>query len=334
MVKEAEKEKILELVEQLRVIQELFAQKFGVHDILSNSKIFEVLIANSLNHVLIPGHSGSRDAKNEKGEYEYKHYKESSSNHTWTFNDYTDYTISKLRTIEAVIFAHIKDGDGETLPEFDWYYYAPGKVVADYLAKKTMPIKNTRKMINVGPRQVEEYMGIQKTMVDLSICSAGPYNEWIVKIYNIAKQIENISGTKGVLTSNKFWEVLTSLILGHTVLSEQAGHDATDSDGLFYEYKVAKSYSWNFQDISEAVLKKYLNDNKIILAVVNKDEFRVTDIYEALPGNTIKILKKKLTEKKKRFTKNGKKVRRLQVSLSKGDLAKIKAIKIYPKAKG
>src|SRR3989338_8400471 len=60
------------LINELRDIQFDFLNKFGVADIISNSKIFEVVIANDLGHDLIPGHSGSRDAKNERGgEYEY-----------------------------------------------------------------------------------------------------------------------------------------------------------------------------------------------------------------------------------------------------------------------
>ena len=43
-------------------------------------------------------------------EYEYKHYKELSSNHSWTFNDFSDTTINKLNSeLISVIFAHIDD---------------------------------------------------------------------------------------------------------------------------------------------------------------------------------------------------------------------------------
>ena len=74
-------------------------EHYQVDDIYSNSKIYEILIANQFDHRIIPGHSGSRDAKDLNGnEIEYKHYKESSSNHTWTFNDFSDTTIEKLKT--------------------------------------------------------------------------------------------------------------------------------------------------------------------------------------------------------------------------------------------
>ena len=43
-------------------------------------------------------------------------------------------------------------------------------------------------------------------------------------------------------------------------LREQKKHDAEDDAGNLYEYKISKSYSWNFQDISDAVLKKYEDD--------------------------------------------------------------------------
>tara|TARA_X000000950_G_scaffold285153_1_gene390241 strand:+ start:917 stop:1264 length:348 start_codon:yes stop_codon:yes gene_type:complete len=100
-----------DLILRMRKIQEIFFQEQGVNDIWSNSKVYEILIANSLNHELIPGHSGTRDAKNLNNvEYEYKHYKELSSNHSWTFNDFTDNTINKLIKDEySIIFAHIND---------------------------------------------------------------------------------------------------------------------------------------------------------------------------------------------------------------------------------
>jgi len=80
-------DRLKELFNELKKIQSFFVEKYGVDDIYSNSKIFEILIANELNHILIPGHSGSKDAKDEDGnEYEYKHFKETSGNHSWTFN--------------------------------------------------------------------------------------------------------------------------------------------------------------------------------------------------------------------------------------------------------
>jgi len=316
------------LIKRLKEVQDNFFKQFGVTDIISNSKIFEIVIANDLGHILIPGHSGSRDAKNEKGgEYEYKHYKESSSNHTWTFNDFTDTTIEKLAGTEAVIFAHINDG--EIFPKFDWYYNVPGPLISSYLKEKTKAIKNHRKMINVSSNQIEENLHIQKSVNNFN-CKSGKYYKWLDEICGIAKKIEEITGTKEVLTSNKFWEILVALILGHKVLSEQLGHDAVDGQGRFYEYKVSKSNSWNFQDISNKVLNKYKNDYKIILAVVDKDEFKIKKIYESNSLLTIRKLKKKLATKKLKYKKLGKALRRLQISLSKGDLKELRTKLIYP----
>ena len=100
---------------------------------------------------------------------------------------------------------------------------------------------------------------------------------------------------------------------------------AFDSKGREYEYKVSKNHSWNFQDISENVLNKYLIDEAIILAVVNKENLIVTNLYKAKPVKVVKRLREKLKEKELRFKEEGKIIKRLQVSLSKGDLTKIDA---------
>lgn len=318
---------IKNLIQQLKNIQQKFYQEFGVNDIISNSKIFEVLIADKLGHNLIPGHSGSKDAKDfQGGEYEYKHYKETSSNHTWTFNDFTDSTINRLYTTKAVIFAHINDLG--RFPKFDWYYLVSGKKMANYLKLKTAKIRNKRKMINISSRQIGERIKIQKSSIK-NISESGKYSNYLKEIFETVKKLEKITGIKEILTSNKFWEMLVSLKLKHQVLSEQSGHDAKDNKGNYYEYKVAKDYSWNFQDISNAVLNKYLQDKGIILAVVDKEKIKVLKIYEALPGKVIKLLRKKLKEKKARFRAKGKIIRRLQVSLSKNDLDRVKAKTIY-----
>ncbi|TAL76498.1 MAG: hypothetical protein EPN88_02970, partial [Bacteroidetes bacterium] len=266
------------LIAQLKQIQTDFYETFGVTDIITNSKIFEVLIADTLNHKLIPGHSGSRDAKDEKGgEFEYKHYKESSSNHTWTFNDFSNTTIKKLAQVEKVIFAHIQD-NGVSFPVFDWYYEVPGIVMSKYLSESTQKITNNRKMINVSARQIENNLALTKKTTT-GLCS-GIYSGWIKKIIGIILKIERQVGTTGILTSNKFWEVLVALQLGHKVQSEQTKYDAIDISGNTYEYKVAKSSTWSFQDISKAVLTKYISDKSIILAIVDKNTFAVKKVYE------------------------------------------------------
>ena len=315
------------LIQQLKQIQSDFYSSFGVTDIITNSKIFEILIADTLDHILIPGHSGSRDAKNSEGkEFEYKHYKESSSNHTWTFNDFSDTTIAKLINTKAVIFAHIQDVD-VPFPKFDWYYEVPGKVISDYLARATRRIRNNRKMINVSSNQIEENLGLTKHQV--SNRSAGLYSSWIKRIIDVASKIEAEVGTKGILTSNKFWEVLVALKLGHKVQSEQAKHDAVDKLGNLYEYKVAKGLSWSFQDISSEVLHKYLSDKSVILASVDKNDFVVKKIYEADAKKVVTLLRRKLREKRRRYLSSGKEIRRKQVSLNPKDLKSIRAKLVY-----
>lgn len=282
------------MINELASIQTEFFKLFGVDDIYSNSKIYEIIIANSLNHSLIPGHSGSRNGKDENsGEFEYKHYKESSSNHTWTFNDFSDETIEKLASAKAVVFAHIEDsGESQFM---DWCFIVPGEHMAKYLEEKTKRIINKRKMLNVSPRQIEKELNIQKTIFKPRL--SGRYDKWLGRILKITKEIEQIAEVKDILTSNKFWELLVGIKLGHTVLSEQAAHDAVDSKGSYYEYKVSQTFSWSFQDISPNVLNKYLKDKAIILAVVDKQKFKVAKIYRAAPSAVVARLREKLNEK-------------------------------------
>src|SRR3989338_8701545 len=170
-------------------------------------------------------------------------------------------------------------------------------------------------MINFSAGQLERDLKLSKTKV-AEINKNGRYYKWLIKINNIANQMEKITGVTQILTSNKFWELLVSLQLGHQVLSEQAGHDAVDASGNFYEYKVSKTFSWNFQDISENVLNKYTKEKAVILAIVDKEKMEV-----------VKKLKEKLTEKSDRYALKGG-LRRLQVSLSHGDLKEIGAREI------
>jgi len=314
-----------QLIKQLKKIQDEFYMTFGVTDIITNSKIFEILIADSLDHDLIPGHSGSRDAKDKDGEYEYKHYKETSSNHTWTFNDFTESTISKLRIINSVIFAHIQDKNSK-FPTFDWYYKVPGSTMADYLDRATQKIENNRKMINVSPNQIEEKLGLTKIKADVT--KVGRYHPWVEKIIDITEKIEGEVGTTGILTSNKFWEVLVALQLGHKVKTEQAKYDAEDTEGNCYEYKVSKGTSWSFQDISSDVLIKYLSDKSIILATTDKDNFIVKNIFEADAKKIVTLLRQKLRQKEQRYKRMGKEIRRKQISLSKASLRLVGAKQI------
>ena len=329
-------ENIEQVCLELAEIQKFCKNEFGTTDIFSGSKFYEMIIANQLNHEMIPGQSGTKDGKDHKGEYEYKHFKEQSSNHSWTFNDYTDATIDSLKKVVSAIFAHI-DTDF-TPPKFDWYIEVEGKICSSYLKHKTETLLktkpkgkvNARKMINISPNQIELDLGLKKTYTK-EPNKSGKYYETILKISSIQKKLEKMTGVDQILTGNKIFEVLVASKLEHTVFSEQKKHDAHDEFGNLYEYKNSKSYTWNFQDISDAVLKKYEDDKAIILTVVDKINYRIKEIWSAEPSHTIPRLKEKLEEKReRRKEKDGSAIRRLSVSLSKGDLNKIKAKKIFP----
>ena len=172
-----------EILTSLREIQAAFENTFGVNDIFSNSKIYEIQIANTLNHDLIPGHSGSRDAKQGLQEFEYKHFKETSSNHSWTFNDFSDSTIAKLKDQNlTLIFAHINDA---TKPaKFDWYYEVSGIDMCKYLTEYTQLIENDRKMINVSANQIENRIGNSRITTQPI---TGKYENWLSKIFSFTQ---------------------------------------------------------------------------------------------------------------------------------------------------
>ena len=321
---------------KLAKIQKMCKNQFGTTDIFSGSKFYEMIIANELDHEMIPGQSGTKDGRDQKGEYEYKHFKEQSSNHSWTFNDYSDATINSLKNIFSAVFAHIDTSF--TPPKFDWYIEVDGKTCSSYLRSRTETLLktkpkgkvNARKMINISANQLESDLELKKTYIK-EPKKSGKYYNTILKISSIQQNLEEITGVEQILTGDKIFEVLVAAKLGHVVFSEQKKHDAQDKHGNLYEYKNSKSYSWNFQDISEAVLKKYEDDKAIILTVVDKINYKILEIWSADPLHTIPILKQKLEEKKERkMEKDGSQLRRLSVSLSKGDLNKIKEKRIFP----
>ncbi len=325
-----------DLILQLQQIQNGLEEQFGISDIYSNSKFYEIMISNELEHTPIAGHSGTRDGKTSNGEFEYKHFKESSSNHSWTFNDYSDETIEKLKGAHSVIFAHIDDMN-KNHPIFDWYLQVDGNTCSKYLKRRTETLlkkqpkgkPNARRMINFSANQLENDLQISKIYIN-PIKEKGRFTEGLNKIIELTNKIERITCIDQILTSNKFWEMLVAKEIGHDVLSEQSGHDAIDKDGKFYEYKVAVDSKWNFQDISDSVLTKYITDEKIILAIVNKHEISVKKIYIADSEITVARLKEKLTERAQKYKKQNKEIRRNSISFSKGDLKKIKAQKIFP----
>lgn len=326
-IKEIEK-----CIKKLYDIQLVFLNKYNIDDIFSNSKFYEIIIANQLNHTPIPGHSGSRDAKDKSGmQYEYKHFKETSSNHSWTFNDYTNNLIQHMNTY-AFIFAHINDKDFKYPGIMDWYYKVDGKIIKKYLTEATKAIKNARKMINVSPNQLNG-INLSKTECDTKIAKTykGGFQKELLTISNISHKLEKLTGVDKILTSNKLYELLVAMKLNHFVNAEQGGregaYDAYDNAGNKFEYKVYKSRNWNFQDISDSVLNKYYDDKEIYLAVVDKEKLVVKEIYSATPEDIVPILRKKLKEKIKKATEKGKSIRRKQVSITFKDISKLKSFK-------
>jgi len=104
--------------------------------------------------------------------------------------------------------------------------------------------------------------------------------------------------------------------LGHSINPEQYKHDAVDQYGKTYEYKVYTRMSWSFQDISDRVLNGYLNDEAIILAIVDKQNFIVKKLYICNPDAIVKILYIKLQNKQRAK----KKMSRLKETITQKDL--------------
>lgn len=289
-----------QLINRLKVLADYFFSN-GIDDIYTNSKIYEVLIAEQFGHQIINGHANTPDARDGDGEfYEYKHYKISSSNHTWTFNDFTDRTIEKLYYVKEVYFTVINDE--YTIPHIEKIYVVPGEKVARYMEEKTQHIFNLRRMINISPMQIVSNMSYDIIEMETTTCSSK-----LKEIFLTASKIEEITGVDGILTSNKLWELLVAYELNHNVNSEQRKHDAYDECGRTYEYKVSSDPRWTFQDITQNVLDGYLDDEKIVLAVVNKKRFSVERVYFCDPSAIVSILQCKLQDRM-----NGKKtIRRI-----------------------
>lgn len=279
-----------QLINRLKVLADYFLSN-GVEDIYTNSKIYEVLIAEQFGHQIINGHAYVPDARGAEGEfYEYKHYKLSSSNHTWTFNDFTDKTIEKLYYVKEVYFAVINDA--YTIPRIERIFVVPGEEVARYMEEKTPHIHNLRRMINISPTQIMSNMSYDIIDFERTCCS-----NKLKDIFLTAAKIEEITGVDDILTSNKLWELLVAYELNHNVNSEQKKHDAYDEFGRTYEYKVGSIPGWIFQDITQNVLESYLNDEAIVLAVVDKKRFSVERICFCKPDAIVSILKYKLQKR-------------------------------------
>lgn len=298
-----------QLIERLKQLSDIFYAS-GIEDVYTNSKIYEVLMSEQFGHKIINGHAKTLDAVDMDGNlYEYKHFKMSSSNHTWTFNDFTDATIEKLYDVKAVYFAIINDTP--IIHEVKEVYIVQGAEVAKYLENSTTNILNHRKMINISRRQIVNnmrYNVIKPNPVKVS--------NVLRDVFTVANEIELITGIRGILTSNKLWELLVSGELGHRINPEQRKHDACDQQGRTYEYKVTKKYSWKFQDISENVLESYMQDEKIVLAVVDKKEFVVENVYICDSKAIVTILENKLSL----LFVQREEVRRLEATINIGDV--------------
>lgn len=313
--------KLEKSINKLKELSDFFYEN-GIVDIYTNSKIYEVLIAHQLGHHIINGHAYSSDAEDEYGNrYEYKHYKQSSSNHTWTFNDYTTWTIERLYYIKAVYFVVIDDR--YVFPKIKKIYIVSGKEVAEYLKAKDPSIQNHRKMINISINQITDFMSYE--LINKNDERLFNYRHSLRdKLFHIelndifitARQIEEIIKVRGILTSNKLWELLVACKLRHKINPDQKKHDAYDIKGRTYEYKVNIKPHWTFQDISDNVLDSYLNNEKIILAVVDKQAFVVKQIVSCQPEAIKEVLEKKLNDKKERTLE----IRRLTASIGKKDI--------------
>ena len=201
--------------------------------------------------------------------------------------------------------------DNPVIHEVKEVYIVEGIQVAKYLKDTTVNISNHRKMINISRHQIinnMEYTIIKPKQVNISNA--------LQEVFTVANKIELITGIRGILTSNKLWELLVSGKLGHRINPEQRKHDAYDQQGRTYEYKVTKKYSWKFQDISENVLESYIQDEKIILAVVDKKEFIIENVYVCDPQAIVRILRDKLSL----LFEQREEVRRLEATINIGDV--------------
>lgn len=327
-------------IQKMKLAQDEIYRNHKVNDIFTSSKIFEILIASALGHDLVPGQAGTVDATDPEShtkQFEYKHYKELSSNHSWTFNDFSDAVMEKINSkIDSVFYCHVDDRSFP--PALDWYYELSGAETAKYLRAKTPAIKNNRKMINISQNQISEFFAnpphVKKVNIarDTKQMFNGKYCSELESIFMSVKGLEDALELKNLLTSSKLWELVVAERLGHSVNSEQGGragaHDAHDAQGRWYEYKVDNSIGWSFQDISDAVLKKYSNLEAFILAVVDKPNFKVQEIYRVETQPLISIIRAKRDAKAKEYKSKGKEVRREQVTFGKRELELAKAKKV------
>ena len=303
---------------ELRNIQEELGNLTGEYNIYSSSKIYEIIIANMFGHNIVTGAHGA-DAQSYNDYYEYKHYKESSSNHTWTFNDYSQDTLDKLKS-KTVFFVHIDDvKHNNPFDYIDWYYKVSGDVIADYISNWAKKSDNQRKMVNISALQLEKNCEVNK-IYPTNDCSNGHYSVYIKRIFECINYLEKMTYTTNLLTSNKLWELFLANKLGHRINSKQGGiggkHDAEDFNNRKFEYKISQTKSWVFEDVSDAVIDNMRLLDGIYVATVNKRYFTTRGIFLLDTKKTMDFITRKRDAMIKKKKKENKPIKRLNVTIS------------------
>lgn len=76
-------------------------------------------------------------------------------------------------------------------------------------------------MINISRRQI-----INNMKYTIIIPDQVQVSNILREVFNVANSIEVLTGIRGILTSNKLWELLVACKLGHRINPEQRKHDA------------------------------------------------------------------------------------------------------------
>lgn len=306
------------IFEELKKIQDELGSITGEYNIYSSSKIYEIIIANMFGHNIVTGAHGA-DAQSYNDFYEYKHYKESSSNHTWTFNDYSQDTLEKLKS-KTVFFVHIEDVKYDNPFNYiDWYYKVNGDAIAEYISNWAKKSDNQRKMVNISALQLERNCKADK-IYPTNDCSNGHYSAYIKRIFECINYLEKMTKTTNLLTSNKLWELFLANKLGHRINSKQGGtggkHDAEDFNNRKFEYKISQTTSWVFEDISDAVIDNMRLLDGIYVATVDKRYFTARRIFLLDTKKTMDFLARKRDAMINKKKKENKPIKRLNVTLS------------------
>lgn len=308
--------------ENLKQLQEDFGKITGEYNIYTNSKFYEILIANQFNHTITNGAHGP-DATIQNIKAEYKHYKESSSNHSWAFNDYSDNILNRLKDT-TVYFVHVNDKLHKDPFKFiDWYYVIDGHLVSQYIKEVSATSVNTRKMINIRRKQLNTYFK-SSPIQETKYLDKGKYAYFIREIHKNIASLEKITNSQNLLTSNKLWELFLAQSLGHSINSKQGGsdgkHDASDNMYQKFEYKISTKSNWTFEDVSDNVIDSARELDGIYVATIDKRKFIIKMTYLLDTNKTLNYIKKKRDTMIEQKTKKNKAIRRLNVSISKKEL--------------